>query len=811
MCKGLSMFRNYVKVAFRNLIKYRIHSIINILGLSIGIAISILILILVQDELSYDKYNDHWKRIYRVNRLAEIDGTHFNGAMTPLALKEELVNIPGVEAATRLIKGSHKKVSFETTHLSAENFYYADESFFMIFSIPLLQGDPSTVLSDSLTIVLTESTASTYFGDDDPIGKMLELDNGLSFKVTGICKDVPGNSHFHFDYLASMKWIEKAYYKERWVAEITTTYILARQENPGETIQAYLPGIIERNIIAELDGYIGEKSMDFTDDDSFEFYLQPVSDIHLNSVEEGEFESGTDKIYIYVFIFIALLILIVACVNFMNLSTAKSVTRAKEVALRKVMGASPRQMIFQFLSESVLFSFMALFLSLVVLELLLRPLNLYLDKNLDIFYLDNWYLIPGFILGAFLIGIFSGSYPAFYLSAFKVVHILKGRNFKGMRSTRLRGFLVLLQFSISIILFISSMIIYQQVRFFRNSNLGFNQQNLVVIQRAYAIQDQRDTFKEILLKHPHIIAATVSTAMPGSTLEPYPFYIDTLDVEQMVYLRPVMADFDFMRTMQMHLLGGDFYQSNDAECYGSLIINESAAREIGFENPVGMHLSGYSLMGEELEYTIQGVVKDSHFESLHNEIKPLAFTLLPEKAHAQFLSLRISGDNMPESMAYIEKVWKKFVQDEPFDYYFLNEDLDALYNEEETTANIFAIFSFLAIFIAILGLIGMASHTAEQKTREIGIRKAMGASMPKITMMLSAQFTKWVIWANLIAFPVAYAGMKLWLGKFANHINMEAWFFFLAAILALVIALATVSFQAIRSASANPVEALQYE
>ena len=241
------------------------------------------------------------------------------------------------------------------------------------------------------------------------------------------------------------------------------------------------------------------------------------------------------------------------------------------------------------------------------------------------------------------------------------------------------------------------------------------------------------------------------------------------------------------------------------------MINESAAREIGFDNPVGIHLSGYSMMGEGMDYTIQGVVKDAHFESLHTEIKPLAFTLLPEKSHAQFLSVRISGDKMTESLAYIEKVWKKFVQDEPFDYYFLNEDLDALYSEEETTANLFAIFSFLAIFIAILGLIGMASHTAEQKTREIGIRKAMGASMPKITMMLSAQFTKWVIWANLIAFPVAYAGMKLWLGKFAYHINIEAWFFFLAAILALVIALVTVSFQAIRSASANPVEALQYE
>jgi putative ABC transport system permease protein len=806
------MFGNYIKIAFRNLIKHRIHSIINILGLSIGIAISILILILVRDELSYDKYNDQWKRIYRVNRLAEIDGTHFNGALTPLALKEELITeIPEVEAATRLIKGSHKRVSFETTHLSAENFYYADESFFKIFSIPLLQGDPTTVLSDSMTIVLTESTARAYFREHDPMGKMIELDNGLSFRVTGICEDVPANSHFHFDYLASLKWIEKMYHKERWLVEITATYILAKQENSNQPIEAYLPGIIEKNIIADLDDYFGKESMNFTDDDSFEFYLQPVSEIHLNSLEEGEFESGTDKVYIYVFTFIALLILIVACINFMNLSTAKSVSRAKEVALRKVMGASPRQLIFQFLSESVFFSFMALFLSLVVLELLLRPLNLYLDKNLDIFYLENWYLVPGFILGAFFIGILSGSYPAFYLSAFKVVNILKGRNFQGMRSTRLRGFLVLSQFTISIILFISSMIIYQQVRFFRNSNLGFNQQNLVIIQRAYAIQAQRDTFKEVLLKHPGIIAASVSTALPGSTIEQFPFYIDTLNVKHLIYFRPVMADYDFMRTMQMHLLEGDFYQSKEAECYGSLMINESAAREIGLENPIGMHLSGFGIMGEEMDYTIRGVVKDAHFESLHNEIKPLAITLLTEKSHAQFLAVRISGDRMTESLAYIEKVWKEFVKDEPFNYYFLNKDLDDLYNEEETTANIFAIFSFLAIFIAILGIFGMASHTAEQKTREIGIRKVMGASMPKITMMLSAQFTKWVIWANLIAFPVAYTGMKLWLGKFAYHINMDAWFFFLAAILALVIALTTISFQAIRSACASPVEALQYE
>jgi putative ABC transport system permease protein len=806
------MFRNYLKIAFRNLVKYRIHSFINVFGLSTGIAISILILVLVQDELSYDKYHEHWKRIYRINRQAQIDGTRFNGALTPIALKAEIVDeIPEVEKATRLIKGSHKRVSFEETHLSAENFYYADESFFSVFSIPLLRGDPATVLSDSLTIVLTESTASEYFGNEDPMGRILELDNGLEFTVTGICEDVPHNSHFQFDYLASLMWIEKMYHQERWLAEITTTYILAREENMEKAIESYFPGIISKNIQPNLEGYMVARSLDLSADDSFELYLQPVSEIHLNMVEEGEFESGTDKIYIYVFTFIALLILVVACVNYMNLSTAKSLARAKEVALRKVMGASPRQMILQFLSESVFFSFLALFFSLVLLELLLRPLNNYLDKNLDIFYLENWYLVPGFVLGAFLIGLFSGSYPAFYLSSFNVVNILKGRNFRGMHSTRLRGFLVLSQFTISIILIIASMIIYQQVRFFRNANLGFNQQNLVVVQRAYAIQDQRDTFKEILLRHPAIKSASISTVMPGTPHEQFPFFIDTLGVQKLVYFRPVMADYDFMGTLQMHLLKGEFYQSDTDECYASLMINESAAHEIGLEDPVGIKLSGYSLFGKEMVYTVRGVFRDSHFESLHHEVKPFAITLLPEKSHAQYLSIRISGDKRPETLAYIEKVWHKFVEEEPFDYYLLDEDLSALYNEEETTANLFAIFSFLAIFIAILGLFGLASYTAEQKTREIGIRKAMGASMPKITLMLSAQFTKWVILANLLAFPVSYVGLKLWLGKFAYHINMEAWFFFIAAVLALVVALATVSYQAVRSARANPVEALQYE
>ncbi len=808
----MSMFKNYFIIAFRNLLKYRVHSIVNILGLSVGIAISILILVLVHDEHSYDRYNENWQRIYRVNRIAEVDGTLMDGAITPIALRDALLEeIPQVEQAVRLLKGSHKRVSYGDIHFSADEFYYTDDTYFSVFSIPLLAGDPETVLSEEYTMVLTESTAEKYFRDEDPIGKVLSLDNGWKFTITGICQDVPPNSHYHFDYLASLKGIIEQYEKEKWLAEMVSTYILAGDEQSRDIIESRFPGIIEQHIMKHLDAYMGENARQFTDDDHYAFYLQPLADIHLNARQEGEFEAGTDRIYIYVFTIIAILILVIACVNFMNLATAKSAVRAKEVALRKVVGATRRQISVQFLSESILYSFAALALSFVVLELILRPFNAYTGKDLDIFYFSNPWLIPVFLLGAILIGVFAGSYPAFYLSSFKVLNILKGRSFEGMYSTRLRGFLVLSQFTVSIVLFISSMIIIQQVKFFRESNLGFNRNNIIVVQRAYALQDKREEFKEALLKHPRINAASVSAGLPGRAMEQFPVRIDTVGGSRLVYIHPMEADYDFLSTMQMHVVEGGSYQRNDSTCYQSILINETAARQMGVDNPIGMKVYGIGLLGSEIEYTIRGVVKDYHFESLHHEIKPLAIGLIHEKSHPQYLSVRISGEQMDESLEYIQKVWHKFVGDEPFDYYFLDSYLDNLYNEEETTAHIFTIFTFLAIFIAALGLFGLATHTAEQKTREIGIRKAMGASMPKITIMLSTEFTKWVIWANLIAFPVAYLGMKLWLGKFSYHINIETWLFFLAAILALAIALVTVIYQAMRSASASPVKALQYE
>ena len=677
------MFKNYIKIALRNLVKHQIHSIINVLGLSIGIAISILIIILVQEELSYDKYNENWKRIYRVNQYANFDGSDFNGALTPVllcgAIEEE---IPEVEAVTRLFRGSHKLVSYGDIHYTAERFFYTDESFFRIFSIPLIRGNKATALSDAMTIVLTRSTARQYFGDADPMGKVLELDNGWKFTVTGICEDVPETSHFHFDYLASLKGIMTPYEKEGWLLDMMTTYVLLAEGVSEEAISPHFNRFIRDYVMPQVKQYMGVLANRFTSGGEYRYYLQPVTEIHLNSMDTGEFEAGTDRVYIYVFTFVALLILLIACINFMNLATAKSITRAKEVAIRKISGASRRQLILQFLAESVFFSILALSLSLVVLELLMRPFNNYSGKNLDIFYLDSWYLIPAFIMGALIIGIISGSYPAFYLSSFRVINILKGRNFEGMRNSRLRGILVFSQFTVSIILFISSMTIYQQVKFFRQTNLGFNKNNIVVVQRAYALQERKEDFKKVLLNHKRINAASVSMALPGTNIEQYPFHIEGDGVDSLIYLSPMPADFDFLSTLQMYLVKGDFFSNDDSVCYNSILINETAARKLGADDPVGMKLTGVGLMGEGMEYTIIGVVRDYHFESLHNEINPLGITLLHHKDHAQYLSLRISGEDIPGTMDYIQKVWGKFANDEPFDFYFLNQELDAQYHPD---------------------------------------------------------------------------------------------------------------------------------
>jgi putative ABC transport system permease protein len=806
------MFSNYVKVAIRTFLRYRIFSLINIFGLALGIAISILIYILVRQELSYDRYHTFHNRIYRVNARAEAFEHPYHSALTPFNLAPEMKQkIPEVEEAARVLIGSHKKVSYQDIHFSANRFYYTDQSIFNIFSIPIVKGDQHNLLTNEYTIVITEETAQRYFGTNNALGKILYLDNGWKFKVTGVCKNVPENTHIHFDFLASLERIISEKEANDWSQWPVATYILLKDGSKPVQLKDDMAMITEEYIVPVVNQFFSSEVISKSRKDFFELYLQPLTDIHFTTDITGQFEAGRQKIYLYIFSLLAGIILFIACVNYMNLSTARLSTRAREVALRKIVGATRWQMIIQFFSESIFFSILATFIALVIIELILKPFGILSGFNIEKEIFRVWFLVPVFLAGAVVVGVLSGSYPSLYLSKFKVINIIKGRKFTGSGGKHFRGILVLSQFTLSIALIISSLIIYSQVRFLQQKNLGFNKRNIVVIQRAYALMKDKEKFKEILTNDPNIIGASVTYSLPGEYQSEEPFFVGEEEEQKIQYLTYMMADADFVETMQMHLVSGkDFDQNNHPEEH-LMIINESAAKELLLKNPVGVELYPVGAMDKKSGYTIIGVVQDYHFESLHKEIKPMVMTLLDPGIHVQNLVVRMTGKNIPKTMEYIEKTWKKITKDEPFDYYFLDKDLDMMYKEEERTAGIFALFSLLAIFIASLGLFGLAAHTAELRTREIGIRKAMGASIQRIAFMLLSHFTRWVFWAIMIAFPLSYFMMKIWLGRFAYHINIELWLFLPAAILAIIVALVTVIFQSLKSAKASPVQALQYE
>ena len=807
------MLYNWLKIAIRNITKYKIFSLVNVLGLAFGLAISIIIYIFIRQELSWDSYNNNHDRIYRVNSRVDAFDASFKSAMTPIMVGEAMKkDIPEVEEFTRVLMGSHKKVSYNERQFSARNFYYSDQSFFRIFTVPIIKGDPGNLLTEDYTVVITKETAERYFDDEDPIGKVLYLDNGWKFRVTGVCENVPVNSHMHFDFLASLKGLMLGKGTDAWNVNVLSTYVLLKEGAKPAQVQGGLDKIARVNVYPELSRIFSEDLPSLIKNEVFEFYLQPLKDIHFATDIANQFEAGRQKIYLYIFSILAGIILLIACVNYMNLSTARLSTRIREVALRKVAGASRSQIIIQFLSESIFFSILSTFIALAIVELITRPFLRVSGISIDPESYHRWYLMPILIAGTLIVGILSGSYPSLFLSRFSVIKIMKGGNYKGDRSSRLRGLLVLIQFTLCIVMIISSLVMYDQVIYLQKKNLGFNKRNIVVIERAYALGKNEKKFRESLMKNPEILNASLSLALPGEISEKVPLYYEQAGKNKVAYLAETMADDDFIKTMQVHIVQGtNFDTSRRSDKAWQVMINESAVKELGIEKPLGARLHYGDKTMKEAEFVVTGVIKDYHFESLYEKIMPLMIARLEQGSPVQNLAIRLNGNDIPGSIEYIQKVWKKLTDNEPFDYYFLDKDLDMQYKEEERTAGIFGIFSFLAIFIASLGLFGLAAHTAELRTREIGIRKAMGASARRIAFMLVTYFTQWVLWSVLVAFPIAYLVMKLWLGRFAYHITIEVWFFIIAAIIAIIIALFTVSFQSFKSAKSNPVRALQYE
>jgi len=799
------MFKNYSKVAFRNLTRQKAFSFINILGLAIGLTVSFLILIYVLDELSYDRYHEQADRIYRIADKGQVGGQLLNIAVTPAPWAFALKNdYPEIEHVTRIKPpDSRWLIGYGEKKFYERGFFFADSTVFDIFSFSLLRGNSRTALKEPYSLVITESMALKYFGDDDPIGKVLKGDNRYDFKVTGVMQDIPHNTHFRCDFMASMITLEKNpdIYRdiaEEWVDHDFYTYLLLREGVSPSELEAKFPDFVEK--------YLGEIISSFGI--KLNPYLQPVTSIHLHSSLTGEIEPTSDIVYVYVFSAIAFFILLIACINFMNLSTARSTNRVLEISMRKVVGANRNQLVGQFLGESVLFSFSAFLFALLIIYLFLPLFNGLTGKEFTFSIVKNIHMLSGLLGITLLSGLFAGSYPAFLLSGCRPVTVLKGKTGTGGKSAVLRKILVLVQFSISTVLLIGTGVVFYQMDYVRTKKLGFNKEHIVVISLSDdVIRRNYDSFRNKLLQNPNIIDAAGSSVVPGIQPSVQIALPEGYNQNETFAVQSIYVDYNFVNTIGINVLEGrNFSKDFSTDKEEAFLINETAVRQFGWESAVGKELE---IVGNKKGKVI-GLMEDFHINSIHQKIEP-AVLFIHDSDSFDKLSVRIRPENIPATLEYIEKAWNEFYPDYIFEYSFLDEDFDKLYKADRTLGKIFGYFSSLAIFVACLGLFGLASFTAERKTKEIGIRKTLGASIPNIIYHLAQEFLKVILLSTIIAWPVAYIVMDRWLQSFAYRVDIGVWIFSLSSIIALMIAFLTVIYQSVKAALLNPVDSIKYE
>jgi putative ABC transport system permease protein len=806
------MFKIYLKITIRNLLKYKAYSSINIVGLAIGMACCILIFFFVQNELRYDRFHKNAAQIYRVGLKGIIGTEEFNVANAPAPLAETLVReFPEVLHATRVVRAGEIYIRYQDKRFKEENFRYVDSTFFDVFTVEGIRGDIKSALKLPNSVILTPSTAQKYFGTEDPLGKTIIMEDGTEYQVSGIAKEFPQNSHFHFDFLGSLTSLEVSR-DQFWIANKAHTYIVLQKDYPPDQLEAKFPDMVRKYVGPLVQNLMGIAYDDFVSSgNSFGFFLQPLLDIHLHSNLGAELEPNNDIKTIYIFSAIGFIILLIACINFINLATARSTRRANEVGVRKVLGSNRFQLMLQFLGESVVFSLIAIFMAIALMELLLPFFNELAGKNLEIRFLDNWFLLPGLIGVALFVGILAGSYPAILLASFQPVSVLKDKFHSGLKGGRIRNGMVVFQFAASIILLVSTLVVYGQLQYIRNERLGFNKEHVLVIPNAGVLGEQQQAFKNELTQNSDIVNVSYSSSLPGRSLSATFFKSENSAEGENHALLYFMADYDFLNTFHLELTEGRYFSRGNSTDSMAVLINAAAVKSLNLTDAVGKPLF---LPGDtpEENYTLNiiGVLKDFHMQSLHEKIRPLVVALI-EASDVKYVSLKIKPENIQETLNFLESKWLDFVEERPFEYFFLDDDFDRMYRSEIRTAKIFSTFAILAIFVACLGLLGLASFTVERRTKEIGIRKVHGASVAGILFLLSKEFAKWVLLANLIAWPIAWFSMNSWLENFAYRIGIGWWMFVLAGGLALVIALITVSYQAVKAAVMNPVDALRYE
>lgn len=812
------MLQNYLKTALRQLLRSKGFSLINILGLAVGIACCLIILVYVRDEVSFDNFHEKGDRIYRVALDRKYPEHVRNYAIIPhsyaRAIKDEF---PEVEEATRFFyfQGNTLNILKEDELYEEDLAYWADSTFFNLFDISLINGEADEVLTKPNTVVLTESVAKKYFDDANPVGEVLRVqgfDNDLV--VSGVCEDVPENSHLTFEMLlssTSLPFLQQ----DNFVNFSAFTYLLLKEGTDAlalerklpEVVRKYASGQIQRQFNVTYDEYVAAGN-------GYHYYLQALPSIYLNSNLENELRPPGSKTRIYIFSVIALFILLIAIINFMNLATARSTERAKEVGIRKTLGSVRGQLIGQFMTEAIMVSVLSMLIALTILNFLLPVFNQLSGKAFAFSDVVNLQSIPLFLLFALLVGALAGSYPSLVLSAFRPIEVLKGKLIATAHGRSLRNGLVVFQFVISVVLIISTIVVYRQMDFIRNKELGFNQQQLLSIQGANVLQAQSQAFKDELLRLPEVKSVGACNTLPGGYFFGVSFRKE--GDNETTFGSGVVVDENFIECMEMDLLDGrDFDRAyNDSL---SIILNEKAVKNLGIEDPVGKRLltndnPGQGAGDEFRYYTIVGVVKDFHFQSLHQEISPMFFYRNTNPYDVNnLISVRVEPDNIQQTIGRMEGIWEEFLPNQPFKFSFLDSDLTALYQAELVAQKVFGLFSLLAIFIACMGLLGLAAYITQQRTKEIGIRKVLGASVTNIVGLLSKDFLKLVGLALIVATPIAWYAMQRWLSDFAYSIKLSWWMFALAGLLAVTIAFLTVSYQSIRAAVSNPIKALKDE
>ena len=802
------MFINYLTVALRNLLRYKGYSAINVLGLAIGIACCVLIMLYVQDELSYDQHHEKNDRIYRLAESAVVAGRSIEAAVTPPPWAPVLAkDYPEIEQITRIKPpNSRWLIRYQQNRFYEKNFVFADSSVFDIFTIPLVQGNARSALAEPHTVVLSESMADKYFGDDNPIGKVITGDDLYKFTITGVMRDLPKNSHFHFDFLASYASLapnnlygEPTTMQNQGFSHDLYTYLLLKEGYAPEDLERKLPGFLEKHLGDQLDG-TGIEARPF---------LQPLPDIHLHSNLEGEIEPNSDVRYVYIFSSLAVFILLIACVNFMNLSTARSARRAQEVGIRKVLGAHRNQLIKQFTGESILFSLIALVMALGLVHVLLPQFNLLSGKALEMDYQSTW-LVPVLVAIALVTGIVAGGYPAFILSSFRPVAVLTGALKAGATHSFLRKILITFQFIISIVMIVGTIVVLDQLEYMQNKNLGFEKEHVVVVRMPddEVLKGYR-AYKNAVLQYPEIVNVSTSTSVPGgqpslNLVTPEGVQEDESPVYQVIW-----ADFDFVETLDIKIASGRKFSTAFATDSSACLINETAVRSLGWETPIGKTIRFTGAPDTNPSHTVIGVMADFHNQSLRQRVEPLMVLF---NAPSVFMVIRIQEQNLSRGMEVLHDQWRQTYPNHPaMDYSFLDEDLEQLYQAERRLGSVFIIGATLSILIACLGLFGLSSYMAEQRTREIGIRKVLGATIPNVILLLSRDFTKLILLAFVIGAPVSYYAMGTWLEDFPYRIDLSAWVIMFSGLTALVIAWLTVGYQALKAATANPVNTVHGE